>query len=124
MKKFISVLIIGLIMLTGCNSSNEIEEEINTENMKELPKVVYEKLEEYVQENDIINEAKNSGNFDITKVDMGNNTYLEDNSYYYVTNGDIYMYVEYIYDSKYLCKMTISTNKETIASFTYDIIDK
>ena len=124
MKKFISVLIIGLIMLTGCNSSNEIKEEINTENMKELPKVVYEKLEEYVQENDIINEAKNSGNFDITKVDMGNNTYLEDNSYYYVTNGDIYMYVEYIYDSKYLCKMTISNNKENIASFTYDIIDK
>ena len=55
---------------------------------------------------------------------MGNNTYLEDNSYYYVTNGDIYMYVEYIYDSKYLCKMTISNNKENIASFTYDIIDK
>ena len=124
MKKFISILVISLIMLTGCNSTDEIIEEVNTEDMKKLPKVVYQKLEEYVQENDIINEAKNSGNFDITKVDMGNGLYLENNCYYYVTNGDIYMYVEYIYDNKYLCKMTISNNKENIASFTYNIIDK
>jgi len=129
MKKLTKILLITLILfsVTGCffdKKVEEVEENVNTKEMKELPKVVFEKLEKYIKDNDIETVAKNMGEFDIRSIDMGNGLYLNNNSYYYVSGGEVFLYVEYTYNKKYLVKMTISDTKDNIASFSYTRIDK
>ena len=131
MKKILTITLVLFCFLsvTGCDlfKKEETKEvEINTKEMQELPKKAFKELKKYIDDNDIKNIAKNSGKFDIRQVNIGKDKelYLNENSYYYVTNGDIYMYVEYIYDEKYLCKMTINDDEDSIAGFSYHIIDK
>lgn len=132
MKKLLIVLFvsIGLFTFTGCDLFNknveEKEEVVNTEEMKELPKKVFRELEEYKLRNNIKEVAKNAGDFDIRKVNIGKDKelYLNNKSYYYITNGNIFMYVEYVYDDKYLCKMTISDDEDNIGGFSYHLLDK
>ena len=132
MKKIFIVLLlmVSLFTFTGCDLFNknteEKEEIVDTKEMKELPKKAFRELEDYVISHDIKNLAKNAGEFDIKKINIGKSKelYLNDNSYYYVTNGNISMYVEYIYDDKYLCKMTISEDDDNIAGFSYHLLDK
>ena len=127
MKK-IGVLLLTLFCLfsiTGCFFDQPIEEQeefVNTKEMEELPKVVFRKLKEYVDINDIKTEAKNKGNFNIKNIEISEGVYLNNNSYYYVTNGNIFLYVEYVYKDKYLCKMTFSDNENSIGSFSYSLI--
>ena len=132
MKKLIIVLIVCILGVGGYlyydkNIKNKpMEEEVNIDEMKELPKKAFSELREYIYTNNLKNVGKNSGEFDIRKVNIGKDKelYLNSNSYYYVTGGNIYMYVEYIYNDKYLCKMTISDDQDNIASFSYHRIDK
>ena len=132
MKKVIIVLLVmtSIFMFTGCDLFNKNTEEkeviVDTKEMKELPKIAFRELEKYINSNEIKNVAKNAGEFDIRKVNIGKNKelYLSDKSYYYVTNGNIFMYVEYIYNDEYLCKMTISDDEDNIAGFSYHLLDK
>ena len=132
MKKVLVVLFLtmSLFTFTGCDLFNknteEKEEVVDTKVMKDLLKVAFRVSEKHVRNNNIKNLAKNSGDFDIRTVNIGKDKelYLSDKSYYYVTNGNIFMYVEYIYNDKYLCKMTISDDEDSIGSFSYHLLDK
>lgn len=125
MKK-ITILLTILLILTGCDIFNKKEEpieEVNTKEMIELPKEAFRKLENYVKKNNIKTEARNTGTFDLTTIDLGKNMHLNENSYYYVTNGDIFLHVEYIYNNKYLCTMTIRDSEDNVGSFSYKLLD-
>ena len=132
MKKIIILLIVctlgvgGYLYYDRNIKKKPIEENVNVEEMKELPKLAFRELRNYIVTNDLKTIGKNSGEFDIRKVNIGKDSelYLDSNSYYYVTDGNIYMYVEYIYDNKYKCKMTISDDEDNIAGFSYHLIDK
>ena len=134
MKKVLITLLISIsvLVMTGCeNPFNKKEEpkemtDLEIKEAKELPKKVFRQLETYVKQNNIKLEPKGEGNFDITKVNIGNTEelYLNENSSYYVSNGDIFMNVEYIYNKKYLCKMTIRDNENNIGSFNCELLDK
>lgn len=130
MKKLLIVLSVSIILLTGCSlfnkKSEEMEEIVDTKAMQDLPKIAFRELEIYKNSNDIKDVAKNLGEFDIKKVNIGNKNelYLNDNSYYYITDGNIFMYVEYVYDNKYIVKMTISDDIDNIGGFSYHLLDK
>lgn len=133
MKKVIIILFIAVVCLGGYfyydnKVKNQQIEEFDTSKMQEMPKIVYEAVEKYAKENSISNIGRNEGILDIKTIDMGNNTFLNENSYYYISGSSIYLYVEYIYkdnNDKYICKMTISSNKDNVKGFSYEkIIDK
>lgn len=135
MKKVLITLLMGIIILnvTGCdfNLFNKEEKEqgltdIQLKEAKELPKEAFRQLEKYIKKNNIKTEAKGEGKFDITKVNIGKNKelYLDKKSSYYVSNGDIFMNVEYIYNENYLCKMTIRDKEDNIGSFNCELLDK
>ena len=135
MKKLLITLLFCLLTLniTGCDFNpfnKEENKQLLTDKQlkeaKELPKEAFRQLEKYVKNNNIKTEAKGEGEFDITKVNIGKNKelYLDKKSSYYISDGDIFMNVEYIYNDEYLCKMTIRDNENNIGSFSCNLLDK
>lgn len=87
------------------NLNNNIDRgtsNLTEENGLELTKMVYKKIEGYINLNGIENLQKNNTEYIITTVaaDIDNRYYPSSNSWYYVKSGKVYAYIEIVSGSK------------------------
>lgn len=75
---------------------------LNKNNYKTYSEKVYKKLELYVSHNNIINMDKNDAKISISMINLDDNKniYPSSNSWYYVKDGRVYSYIEFVQINK------------------------